>query len=127
MVLVIGFLLLVSLVLSAGLAANLMHAASGPNAPLTKEAAIHLAENPSALVSPEARAAIGPRATTTLQESLARATRTVFAASAVMVLIALIFGFMLPRDKPGREEDGEKFVMAEMAVMDAENEPESAV
>jgi EmrB/QacA subfamily drug resistance transporter len=61
----IGVALLGAL-LSTGLAANLMRAASGPNPPLTREQAIQLAENPSALVSAEARARIGPRATVTL-------------------------------------------------------------
>ena len=118
----IGVALLGAL-LTSGLAANLMRAASGPNPPLTRQQAVGLAENPSALVDPHARAIIGPRATVTLQESLARAIRSVFAGSGIFSLVALIFGFMLPRDKPGRE-DGEKFVMAEMTVIGSEHEPE---
>jgi hypothetical protein len=41
----------------------------------------------------------------------------------LLSLIALGFAFMLPRQKPGKAEDGEKFVMAEMTVIDPEDEP----
>jgi EmrB/QacA subfamily drug resistance transporter len=63
----------------------------------------------------------GPQA-----EALARSIRTVFAASAVVSAIALAFAFLLPAGRPAAAvEDGEKFVMAEMAVLDPEHEPES--
>jgi EmrB/QacA subfamily drug resistance transporter len=107
---------LLGALMTSSLAANL-------NRSLPREQAIALAENPSALVSDEARAKIGPQAVAALQDSLAKAIRTVFAGSALMVVLALAFGFMLPADRPG-QEDGEKFVMAEMTVMDADQEPE---
>ena len=79
----------------------------------------------------DARAKIGPAAVGVLQVSLGRSIRSVFAANTVLVVFALLFGFMLPQTRPAAatedlvpEEDGEKFVMAEMTVIDAENEPE---
>jgi len=120
--------------MTAGLAANLRHAASIPGSPLTPQLAESLSANPSALVSPQARATIGPRALDVLQESLGRSIRTVFAASAALSALALVFAFFLPKDRPtpsARKEesmiegDGEKFVMAEMAVLDPDHEPES--
>jgi hypothetical protein len=57
--------------------------------------------------------------------------RNVFAASGLVSALALVFGFMLPPGPPAparREEtliesDGERFVMAEMTVIDREHEP----
>ena len=111
--------------MTSGLTANLLAAASQPGAPLTRTDALELAENPAALVSDDARRQLGPGATDALQESLARSLRTVFAASGITVVIALAFAFLLPHDRPTDHDDGEKFVMAEMTVIDAENEPES--
>jgi hypothetical protein len=92
---------------------------------LTPQQAAALSKNPSALVSTEAQHSISPRALTTLQEALARSIRTVFATSAVLCAIALVFALLLPAGRPAAAEDGEKFVMAEMTVLDAEQEPES--
>ena len=125
---------LLGAVLTSGLAANLNRAANARGAPITRQQAEDLAENPSALVSPEAQAAIPPQSLTLLQDSLARAMRSVFAASGIMCVISLIFAFMLPaggpiatpKSKPMMQEDGETFVMAEMTMMDAEHEPESS-
>ncbi|HET7712270.1 MAG TPA: MDR family MFS transporter [Thermoanaerobaculia bacterium] len=125
---------LLGALMTAGLAANLREAAANPGSPLTPAQAEELAANPSALVSPEARRGIRPAALEILQESLGRSIRTVFAASGVLSAAALIFAFFLPRDRPVSvarrdepivEQDGEKFVMAEMAVLDPEHEPES--
>lgn len=117
---------LLGALLTTGLAANLRRAASGPDAPLTLAQAVQLAENPSALVNPEARANLGARGTAALQEAMSGAIRSVFVGSGALAAIALVFAFFLPHDRPGGEEDGEKFVMAEMTVMDAGDEPETA-
>ena len=65
-----------------------------------------------------------------LQDSLGRSIRNVFAANTLLVVVALLCGFLLPQTRPAAsedlvpEQDGEKFVMAEMTVIDAEHEPE---
>jgi len=126
---------LLGAVLTSGLAANLNRAASARNAPITRQQAEELSENPSALVSPAAQAAIPRDALVLLQRSLAGAMRSVFAASLVMCVLSLVFAFMLPPGrvttepapaKPIMQEDGETFVMAEMTMMNAEHEPESS-
>ena len=119
-----GVALLGALMTSA-LAANLMRAASQPGAPLTPADARRLAGNPSALVTPEARKAMPPAALAVLQTAMAGAIRIVFAGGAVLSLAALAAGFLLPADRPSQTPgDGERFMMAEMAVIDAEHEPE---
>lgn len=116
---------LLGALMTSGLAANLIRAASQPNAPLTRAQAERLSENPSALVSPQARAAMSPAALHVLQDALARAVRVVFIGSAILSLAAFLFGLLLPADRPSRAPgEGETFVMAEMAVIDAEHEPE---
>jgi hypothetical protein len=59
---------------------------------------------------------------------MAKSIRSVFATCGIVCAISLPFGFMLPagRPAPAPPEDGEKFVMAEMAVLDPEHEPECA-
>jgi hypothetical protein len=118
---------LLGAVLTANLTANLRHAASIPNAAITPAQAESLSSNPSALVSPEARAQISPRALHVLQQSLGDSIRSVFGASAILCGLALLCAFMLPVEQKAdpHAENGEKFVMAEMAVLDAKNEPES--
>lgn len=117
---------LLGAVLTAGLTANLRRAAEAPGAPLTRAQAESLAGNPSALVSPEARAGISPEALEVLQESLGVSIRSVFAASALLSAIAIVFAFFIPPERAPVAEEGERFVMAEMAVIDAENEPEGS-
>jgi EmrB/QacA subfamily drug resistance transporter len=109
---------LLGAVLTSGLASNLRdHPA------LTPAEANRLSENPSALVSREAQAAIPPSALGALQESLARSTRSVFIASGIVCVIALVFALFLPPGRPVTEDEGEAMVMAEMTVIDAEHEP----
>jgi len=117
---------LLGALMTSGLTANLLRAASQPNAPLTRADAERLSENPSALVSPAARAAMSPAALGVLQTALAGAIRVVFAGGAILSLAALLTGFFLPADRPSRTPgEGERFMMAEMTVIDAEHEPES--
>jgi EmrB/QacA subfamily drug resistance transporter len=106
----------------AGLSANLFRAASRPGSPITREQAKRMSENPQALVSEDARTAIGPRAVIVLQDSLARSLRTLFAVCTVVTLIALGFAFALPPGKVGKPA-GEGGVMAEMTTLDADHEP----
>jgi EmrB/QacA subfamily drug resistance transporter len=109
---------LLGALMTSGLLVNL-------NRSLPRAEAERLAQNPNALVSTQARAEITPRQLVILQDSLAGAIRTVFIGSAIVSILALAFAFMLPYDRPQAAEDGEKFVMAEMTVMDSEHEPES--
>ncbi|HEX9982307.1 MAG TPA: MDR family MFS transporter [Thermoanaerobaculia bacterium] len=113
---------LLGALMAAGLGANLRDVAAQPNAPITPEQATRLAESPDALVSQDARTALGVPAVRVLQQSLAGSLRVVFAACAVMCVIALLIAFALPPGKPG-QQDGEKFLMAEMTSVDAEHEP----
>lgn len=108
--------------MAAGLSANLMRAASAPHAPITRDQARRMSENPQALVSKDARAAIGPRAVRVLQESLATALRRLFVVSAIVVLLALGFAFALPPGQVGKQAESGG-VMAEMTTIDAEHEP----
>ncbi|HEU4520809.1 MAG TPA: MDR family MFS transporter, partial [Thermoanaerobaculia bacterium] len=115
---------LLGAVLTSGLAANLRREAEGPDPALTAQQARDLAANPSALVSREAQMAVAPEALGALQESLGRSIRSVFIASGVVCAIALVFAMFLPSGAPvTQEDDGERFVMAEMTVIDAEHEP----
>ena len=111
--------------MAAGLGSNLMRAASEPNAAITRAQAASLAANPNALVSPEARAAIGPGALRVLQQSLADTLRTIFIVCGVVVLLSLFVAWALPAGGPGtsRPEAGEELVMAEMTTIDPEHEP----
>ncbi|HEX8171288.1 MAG TPA: MDR family MFS transporter [Thermoanaerobaculia bacterium] len=123
----IGVALLGTL-MAAGLAANLQRAAARPNAPLTPQQAASLADDPSALVNAGARAAIGPAAVHVLQESLAAALRRVFTVCAAVVVLALIVSIRMlgaRRERACQPDDGERFVMAEMTMLDARDEPES--
>ncbi len=105
-------------VMTAGLTANLRRE-------LPPRQAAALAENPSALVSPEARGSVTPRVLLILQTALGRSIRNVFAASGILAALALAFAFLLPPGRPSHaDQHGEQFVMAEMTVMDAEHEPE---
>ncbi|HUP44429.1 MAG TPA: MDR family MFS transporter [Thermoanaerobaculia bacterium] len=82
-------------------------------------------EDPSALIDRESQMAMEPAELEAMQESLARSIRTVFLASGVVCAIALLFAFFLPAGAPVSErDDGEKFVMAEMTVIDPEHEPQ---
>jgi EmrB/QacA subfamily drug resistance transporter len=99
---------------------------SGLTANLTRAGLPQLAANPSALVSTEAQAAMPPETLAVLRTSLARAIRVVFAGGALLSLAALLTALLLPSDRPSTRDEGEKFMMAEMTVIDAEHEPESS-
>jgi hypothetical protein len=110
---------LLGAVLTSGLASNLHD-----NPALTEAQATELSENPNALVSHDAQMSIPPQALDALQDSLARSIRSVFLASLIVCAIALVFALFLPRGAPiVGDNEGEKMVMAEMTVIDAEHEP----
>jgi EmrB/QacA subfamily drug resistance transporter len=81
------------------------------------------AQDPNALVNPEARARIAPAELRQLQGALEGTLRQIFATSAAVVGLALIAAFALPGGRMG-ETHSERMVMAEMTTIDAENEPE---
>jgi EmrB/QacA subfamily drug resistance transporter len=119
----LGVALLGALLVS-GLSGNLHKAASQPGSSLTAAEADRLAENPNALVQPEARARIAPHVLTILQQAMASALRNIFLISAILLIVALLLALMIPG---GRIETvagtGEDFVMAELTTIDAEHEP----
>ena len=78
--------------------------------------------NPNALVNAEARAHIPAAQLAALQGALQGTLRTIFAACAVIVLLALAAAVTLPRNRVGAHS--ERMMMAEMTTIDAEHEPE---
>lgn len=124
-------------VLSAGLAAQLGEMARAGRASLTPEMAADLAANPNALIEPQARAAMPPVMLDALQDALAASIRNVFWVGTVLAALALLVTFGLPRDgkgdageAPQPDEDscsveaGERLLIAELAPLDPEHEPE---
>jgi EmrB/QacA subfamily drug resistance transporter len=81
-----------------------------------------IASDPNALVNPEARANMDAAQVAALQGSLEGTLRTIFAACAVIVLLALGAAVTLPHRHIGAHP--ERMVMAEMTTIDAEHEPE---
>jgi EmrB/QacA subfamily drug resistance transporter len=122
-------------VLSAGLATHLQRAARASGGPLTPERAAELASNPSALIEPQARAALPPAVLDELQEAMAAAIHNVFRVGAALAGLALLVAFRLPRGGDGYEapteetccaETGERLVLAEFATLEPEDEPAAA-
>jgi hypothetical protein len=74
-------------------------------------------------VNPEARADIPAAELAQLRGALEGTLRNIFAASAVVVGLALFGAFALPAGSI-REAHSERMVMAEMTTIDAEHEPE---
>ncbi|MFZ2494029.1 MAG: hypothetical protein WA208_21320, partial [Thermoanaerobaculia bacterium] len=75
---------------------------------------------------------IGPKAVGILQDSLSRSLRTVFAGSAAMILLAMIVATGIPpgiagshRQPEALDDEGERFVIAEMTTLDPGHEPEA--
>ncbi len=123
-------------VLSAGLASQLGEMARAGRASLTPELAAELAANPNALIEPQARAAMPPATLDALQDALAASIRNVFWVGTVLAALALLVTFSLPRDgeggvgetRPSKDscsvEAGERLLIAELAPLDPEHEPE---
>jgi EmrB/QacA subfamily drug resistance transporter len=83
-------------ILSGSLSAELTKAAA-PAGALSPARAAQLAENPSALIDPQARTALPPDVLRTLQRSMGDAIRNVFRLAAVLALLGLFCSFLLPR------------------------------
>lgn len=81
------------------------------------------AQDPNALVNPEARAKIAPAELLQLQGALERSLRNIFATSAGMCALSFFAALTLPGGKM-REAHSERMMMAEMTTIDAEHEPE---
>lgn len=87
------------------------------------------ADDPNALVNPEARAHIAAEDLIALQGALERTLRMIFAASAAVIAVALAVALKLPRGRIEAAEvhgdPGKRFVVAEMTNIDPEHEPEA--
>jgi hypothetical protein len=114
----------------------LMAAAGQGEGALTSESAHSLAANPNALIEPAARAALPPAVLTALEDSLASAIHNVFWVATTLAALALLVSFWLPRTErdgapaqPTEEacsaESCERLVVAEIASLDPEHEPET--
>lgn len=85
-------------------------------------------QNPNALVNAEARAQIPPAELAQLRHALEGTLRTIFAASAGVVVLSILTALALPGGKVGGEvhgEPGKRMVIAEMTNIDAGHEPEA--
>ncbi|MCA1632178.1 MAG: MFS transporter [Acidobacteria bacterium] len=124
-------------VLSAGLASQLGEMARAGRASLTPKRAAELAANPNALIEPQARAAMPPDTLDALQDALAASIQNVFWVGTVLAALALLVTFRLPRDEgDGAGDDKhltedscsveacERLMIAELAPLDSEHEPE---
>ncbi len=117
-------------VLTAGLAAQLNKAANSGNTNLTVEQAAAFAENPNALIDPQAKASLSGETLEILQSSMAISIHKVFWVGAILSLFALLVVFLLPRQMNDDSEThttdsdcGEKMFMAEQTTINARNQP----
>lgn len=117
---------LMGAVLAIGLHVNLRSVAEETGT-LSRTQARELANNPSALIDPGERAALGPAALETLQQALASSLRPVFLIGAIVSIIAFFVTFFrLPAVIEPEESsfaEGERMVMAEMTTLNPEAEP----
>lgn len=109
--------------LTASLAAELNFAAKNSNGILTVEQAAQLAQNPNALIEPEAKASLDTATLDILQESMAKSIHYVFGVGAAISFLALIVAFFLPSQMKPMEVKGEELLMAEHTTLDLANEP----
>lgn len=111
--------------LTASLASQLYNVAKNDSSILTIERAAELAENPNALIEPEAKANLPIETLNILQESMARSIHTVFWVGAVLSVLALLVSFLLPEQNKKIAADGEKMLMAVHTTIDPKNEPDT--
>ncbi|MFP5247977.1 MAG: MDR family MFS transporter [Thermoanaerobaculia bacterium] len=84
------------------------------------------AQDPNALVNPEARAHLAPADLAALQGALQRTLRTIFWACTAVTALALAYAIRIPPGKVGTHGGaGERMVVAEMTNIDAAHEPEA--
>ncbi len=117
--------------LTAGLAAQLLDAATSGRTALTVEQAAAFAANPNALIDPQAKSAIAPEILEILQQAMAMSIHRVFWIGAILSALALLVIFLLPKqgsDGSAHRTDGdagEKMLMAEQTTINARNQPRS--
>ena len=114
--------------LTAGLAAQLNHAAQSGNAFLTVEQAAEIASNPNALIDPQAKANLPVETLDILQEAMAASIHRVFWVGAILSGLALLVAFFLPRQDESEThatdgDAGEKMLMAEQTMINKRNQP----
>ena len=116
-------------VLTAGLATNLNSAAQSGNANLSVEQAAAFAENPNALIDPQAKADLSVETLRILQNAMATSIHKVFWVGAILSILALLVAFLLP-SKPSEaathttdSDAGEKMFMAEQTTINKRNQP----
>jgi len=114
--------------LTAGLAAQLNHAAQSGNAFLTVEQAAEFASNPNALIDPQAKANLPVETLDILQEAMAASIHRVFWVGAILSGLALLVAFFLPRQDESEThatdgDAGEKMLMAEQTMINKRNQP----
>ena len=115
--------------LTIGLSSQLHKMADRPGSPFTHEQAEAFAEDPNALIEPEAKAKLPAATLDTLQNAIASAIHPLFWIGAFVSLLAVFASLMLPTRESGEDEDcpeepcGEKMIMAEQTVINARNQP----
>ncbi|HEY7911265.1 MAG TPA: MDR family MFS transporter [Blastocatellia bacterium] len=126
---------LMGLVLTLSLESHLseIQAESG----LPEEEVARVVHNPSELIDPIARPNLNPALLQSMQSALGGALNNVFWSGAIFAVIGLIAGFWLPAtptritveekvepaEIPSDPAECERLLIAEMAQLDAENEP----
>ncbi|MBP6002903.1 MAG: MFS transporter [Pyrinomonadaceae bacterium] len=116
-------------VLTGGLAANLLEAAAVPNSGISVEQASVFAENPNALIEPQARAALPAETLKVLEDAMTAAVHPVFWFGAAVCVVALFLVLMLPRqvciskEHEASADCGESMLMAEQTTINARNQP----
>ncbi|HEV2859915.1 MAG TPA: MDR family MFS transporter [Pyrinomonadaceae bacterium] len=124
-------------VLSAGLASQLSELGREGRAGLTPQLATELAAHPNALIQPEARVGMRPETLDALQGALASSVHRVFWTGTALAALSLLVSFWLPRERRGGAGDRpteeacsveacERLVVAELAALDPEHEPDAA-
>jgi EmrB/QacA subfamily drug resistance transporter len=115
--------------LTIGLGSQLHKIADKPGSPFTHVQAEEFAENPNALIEPNAKAALPQQTLMTLQDAMAAAIHPVFLVASVVSLLAFFASLLLPYKNGGqqhrteREKFGEKMIMSEQTVINARNQP----
>lgn len=107
--------------LTVGLA-NQLNAVAETNPNITPAQAAQYASNPNAVIDPQAKAKIPAETLEVLQEAMAVSIHKVFRVGAVLSLLALLVTFLLPEEIDTSERDGEKMIMAEQTMLNAENQ-----
>lgn len=116
---------LMGAILSAGLGTHLRQSAE--SGIIQPSLAGKLAENPSALIDPQAQREVSPAVLDLLRSSLASSLRPVFLLGGILSGLALVFAFGLPptsHSVPVDQPSQEGALIAGMTTIDPENEPQ---